>query len=1059
MSTRGMQVGGVIGAIAGYFFGPGALVGAQLGILLGGIIDPPEGQNTQGPRLEDMTVQTSTYGAPIPRVYGTVALSGNVFWLENNALKEVATTNPTETQGGKGGGSGPTTTTYAYYATFAVGLCQGPIAGIRRIWVRNQLIYDAGSSDLGTIVASNAAATNFTLHLGDDAQLPDDRMQATLGVANTPAYRGLAYLVFHDFALADYSNSLMGAQVKVEIVKNGSQSPDLRTLFNNTNSGVTFGSNGNPGGRPPAILSSELITRVIKLSGTVVYCFDSTGNYLYSDVMTIQEQNFPGDFGDGGSSYLSYPVGIIGGLPVRLGYPNVAIGVQYILYAGVKNAGLPFGDELSTPLPAGEFIGGVTVCVDGLHFVIYTSPTSATVGDDCINKWYLLSYDGSTTTLERSGTIAEARSIYSFGFGNSTNYHSGCSSLDFDLKTIVLAYENNIYHYSIGADNVFRLMSSVNISETIFSYPSVLVQNGIVTVVAGASFAMLSIGGPITKTQPALSTIVQAECLSSNLLSAGDLDVTALTKSVRGYRVTNIGTIRSALDILRGAFPFDVVQSGYQIVFKPRGGSSVATIPAADLDARNAGDSPGVSVENSREMDSVLPARVVLKYLDADLEYGDSSQYAERLNTLAINVTSIDLPMVLTATEAAGIAETLLYLYWLERNDLKFTLPATWQALEPGDVITLAATESTYSLRLTSITYTQDSRLECQAKYAASAIYTPSAQGESSRSQPTTISPPGSSALALLDIPLLIDATDTPGFPVAMCGYLASWPGGALYRTDDAGQTWTVVQGFTAPGAVIGFATTILPDGRTDLIDPTGLLNVALLQGSLSSVTESALFSGANHFAYGADGRWEIIGAKTCTQQSDGSYNLSDLLRGRQGTEWACSQHAAGDRVILLDAAALSFVRAALNSIGLARTYRAVTNGKTLDTADDVPFTYRAVNLECLSPVYANGNRNPSTNDWTLAWIRRTRVGGAWRDYVDASLGEASEAWEIDIFSSNTYATLKRTLTGLTSATATYTSAQQVTDFGSNQATLYLKIYQISANAGRGYPLTTSLTR
>ena len=35
----------------------------------------------------------------------------------------------------------------------------------------------------------------------------------------------------------------------------------------------------------------------------------------------------------------------------------------------------------------------------------------------------------------------------------------------------------------------------------------------------------------------------------------------------------------------------------------------------------------------------------------------------------------------------------------------------------------------------------------------------------------------------------------------------------------------------------------------------------------------------------------------------------------------------------------------------------------------------------------------------------------------------------------------------------------QVTDFGSNQATLYVKVYQLSANVGRGYPLTTSITR
>ena len=67
----------------------------------GGLLAPPKGPTVTGPRLDDLTVQTSTYGAVIPRVYGTVAVNGNVFWLENNRLKETMTK---KKSGGKGGG-------------------------------------------------------------------------------------------------------------------------------------------------------------------------------------------------------------------------------------------------------------------------------------------------------------------------------------------------------------------------------------------------------------------------------------------------------------------------------------------------------------------------------------------------------------------------------------------------------------------------------------------------------------------------------------------------------------------------------------------------------------------------------------------------------------------------------------------------------------------------------------------------------------------------------------------------------------------------------------------
>ena len=291
----------------------------------------------------------------------------------------------------------------------------------------------------------------------------------------------------------------------------------------------------------------------------------------------------------------------------------------------------------------------------------------------------------------------------------------------------------------------------------------------------------------------------------------------------------------------------------------------------------------------------------------------------------------------------------------------------------------------------------------------------------------------------------------------ALCGYLAGWPGGVLSRSDDAGQTWTVLQGFTAPGAVIGIASNAIGAGRYYMIDSASALTINIPSGALASVTEAQMLNGYNHFAYGAAGRWEVIAAKNCTLQGDGSYILSDLLRGRFGSEWAAGLHVVGDDVVFLDPLKVAFLTSNLNSIGVSRTYRAVTVGGSSGSEED--YTYTGVNLECLSPVYLNGNRHPSTNDWSLDWIRRTRVGGEWRDYVDATLGETAQSYEVDIFSSNTYATLKRTLSGLTTPAATYTSANQVTDFGSNQATLYVKVYQLSASVGRGYPLTTSITR
>jgi len=124
-----------------------------------------------------------------------------------------------------------------------------------------------------------------------------------------------------------------------------------------------------------------------------------------------------------------------------------------------------------------------------------------------------------------------------------------------------------------------------------------------------------------------------------------------------------------------------------------------------------------------------------------------------------------------------------------------------------------------------------------------------------------------------------------------------------------------------------------------------------------------------------------------------------------------------------------------------------------VEGAADQLFTYQGVNLECLSPVYFYGYVVDATSDWSFSWIRRSRTDGEWRDLVDVGLGETTEAYELDIFTDNTYTTVKRTITA-TTQTCLYTSAQQVADFGSNQANVYAQVRQMSSIVGRGYPAT-----
>src|SRR5437016_4170433 len=126
------------GAIGGALFGPVGVIGGRIvGALAGNAIDhallgPHTTSSVEGPRLASLDVMASTEGAPIPRLYGRARLGGQVIWATK--LEEVISTRVEKT-GGKGFGStgSTTTTTYSYFANFAVGLCEGPIGRVARI--------------------------------------------------------------------------------------------------------------------------------------------------------------------------------------------------------------------------------------------------------------------------------------------------------------------------------------------------------------------------------------------------------------------------------------------------------------------------------------------------------------------------------------------------------------------------------------------------------------------------------------------------------------------------------------------------------------------------------------------------------------------------------------------------------------------------------------------------------------------------------------------------------------------------------------------------------------
>jgi len=183
---------GAVGAVAGGFFGaPNA--GFLLGSLLGGFLGRQE-QVQRGPRLQDRTVTTSTYGEPIPILYGTIRVPGNIIWTSG-----IEESRKQQTR------DGVKTITYKYFSSLALGLGEGPVEDVIRIWADGNLIFDRTDDNLDTL---SKAGLVFRFYPGSEDQLPDPAIQEDVGAANTPAFRGLSYIVIDSLPLGDFGNRI-----------------------------------------------------------------------------------------------------------------------------------------------------------------------------------------------------------------------------------------------------------------------------------------------------------------------------------------------------------------------------------------------------------------------------------------------------------------------------------------------------------------------------------------------------------------------------------------------------------------------------------------------------------------------------------------------------------------------------------------------------------------------------------------------------------------------------------------------------------------------------------
>jgi hypothetical protein len=553
---------------------------------------------------------------------------------------------------------------------------------------------------------------------------------------------------------------------------------------------------------------------------------------------------------------------------------------------------------------------------------------------------------------------------------------------------------------------------------------------------------------------PTLQSIVEDLCAKAGL-SPADYDATALAgTAITGYVVSRRQTVRDALEPLQRGFFFDGVETDDLIRWVPRGGASAVTIPESDLATHAAGEERPPLVIETRTQEVELPEQVEVVYLSQSRDYEQATQLSKRVvaplpAVFSRDLVSVQLPIIMTEDQAKQTAEKLLYTAWQERIRVEAMTHLGYARLDPSDVITLEADGVSYLVRLTQINQGANGQLALQAVVDHPNVYDTSTPAVDVSLEAPGIQYIGPSVLYLLDTPILRDADDEAGLYLAGYGLATTWPGEVAYWSQD-GSAYTRATSMNTP-VVSGVATTVLGDHGPYTWDRANTVRVRLARGSLSSLDELSVLNGGNAGLLGN----EIIQWQTATPIDASTWELSLLLRGRKGTEWASASHASGERFVLIESA--TWRRYAMDSAHLhsTRYWKGVTVGALLTATGYQSFINSGKGLKCYAPVRLAGTRD-GANNLTLTWLRRTRIGGEWNDLTDVPLGETAELYDLEVLDAPGGAVL-RTVAGLSSATYTYTATDQTSDGITPGDSVSVRVYQINATLGQGYPGSATL--
>lgn len=389
-------------------------------------------------------------------------------------------------------------------------------------------------------------------------------------------------------------------------------------------------------------------------------------------------------------------------------------------------------------------------------------------------------------------------------------------------------------------------------------------------------------------------------------------------------------------------------------------------------------------IERLRRPDSSLPANIAAIYYDPERDFQAGQMRASSGDGGAVDRRT-ELPAVLAADEAKRWVEEEMARQWQAASSVRLRLPPSRIGLKPGDPVRLPDVSRSMMVKTVEI---DGMAVAVEAHPVVADVASVPADPGRAVHDPDV--PIGRTALALLEFPALGDAPDFAPKLYAAASNQGKWKPVPIEIVHGSAP---IAARVLRCRAVLGTTTSALDARSPMILDELSSITVRLVNSGqiLINADADALMAGANLAAIGD----ELVQFGRAEQLEPGLFRLSRLLRGRRGTDWACSTHAVGERFCLFDPAALVTIDLPASSAGA--TFTAIAHG-IADSAP-LPMAERPIGGEAMRPpTVCHLKAWREGMSLCLTWVRRTHRGFVWNDGVAVPSDSFPERYRVTIF-------------------------------------------------------------